>query len=127
MTIEYNVTEDGLRIECFPKGILDVNQTVDYFMRLKNDARVKEGSIEIVYFNEVTDFRINFTESEEIAEKYQAAKSQQIIKATLFVCQSDLAYGIGRMLQTFHEISNSDHKVFVIRSETEIDAIVATL
>ena len=127
MTIEYNVTVDGLRIECFPKGILDVNQTVDYFMRLKNDARVKEGSIEIVYFNEVTDFRINFTESEEIAEKYQAAKSQQIIKATLFVCQSDLAYGIGRMLQTFHEISNSDHKVFVIRSETEIDAIVATL
>ena len=127
MTIEYNVSQDGLRIETFPKGVLDMEQTVEYFFRIQNDKKIQPGAIEIVYFTHVTDFRISFSESERITESYQGAKNKQRIAATIFVCQQDLAYGIGRMLQTLHEIANPDHKVVVVRSENDIDAVINSL
>ena len=127
MTIEYNVSQDGLRIETFPKGVLDIEQTTEYFDRIKSDKKIKPGAIEIVYFKNVTDFRISFLESEKITESYQEPKSKQLIDATIFVCETDLAYGIGRMLQTFHEITNPEHKVVVVRSENEINNVINSL
>ena len=94
MTIEYDVTQDGLRIETFPKGVLDIQKTMDYFGRLQNDKRIKPGAIEIVYFKNVTDFKISYLESEEITKNYQTPKDTLKISETVFVCESDLAYGI---------------------------------
>jgi hypothetical protein len=50
MSIEYTVSQGGLRIEAFPSGVLDMDETVDYFSRLKGDTRIAEGAIEIVHF-----------------------------------------------------------------------------
>jgi hypothetical protein len=127
MTIEYNVSQDGLRIETFPIGVLDIEQTIEYFDRIQSDKKIKPGAIEIVYFKNVTDFRISSLESEKITESYQEPKSKQLIGATIFVCEKDLAYGIGRMLQTFHEITNPEHKVVVVRSENEINNVINSL
>lgn len=121
MTIEYNVSQDGLRIETFPKGVLDIEQTIEYFDRIQSDKKIKPGAIEIVYFTHVTDFRLSFSESDNITEIYQEPKRKQLIDATIFVCKKDLAYGIGRMLQTLHEIKNPEHKVVVVRYENEIN------
>lgn len=127
MTIEYNVSQDGLRIETFPKGVLDIEQTIEYFDRIQSDKKIRPGAIEIVYFKNVTDFRISFLESGKITESYQVPKSKKLIDATIFVCETDLAYGIGRMLQTFHEITNPEHKVVVVRSENEINNVINSL
>ena len=121
MSIDYNVSQNGLRIEVFPKGVLDIKETIDYFGRLKNDKKIKQGAIEIVYFKQVTDFKISYLESEKITKNYQEPKVTRMIDATIFVCETDLAYGIGRMLQTFHEITNPEHRVVVVRSEGEIE------
>lgn len=123
MTFEYNVSQDGLRIETFPNGVLDIEQTIEYFGRIKSDMKIKPGAIEIVYFKNVTDFKLSFSESEQITKIYHGPKSKQLINATIFVCEKDLAYGIGRMLQTLHEITNPDHKVEVVRSENEINTV----
>ena len=127
MTIEYNVSQDGLRIETFPKGVLDIEQTIEYFGRIQSDKKIKPGAIEIVYFKNVTDFRISFSESEQITKIYQEPKSKQLINATIFVCEINLAYGIGRMLQTLHEITNPNHKVEIVRSENEINKVINTV
>ncbi|MCB2182102.1 MAG: hypothetical protein KQH63_08770 [Desulfobulbaceae bacterium] len=124
MSIEYKVSLDGRRIEAFPKGVLDLGQTIEYFDRLENDKEIKPGAIEIVYFTHVTDFKISFTESSRITESYQEPKNKRLIDATIFVCEKNLAYGIGRMLQTFHEITNPQHKVVVVRSENEINNVI---
>lgn len=124
MSIEYKVSLDGRRIEAFPKGVLDLGQTIEYFNRLKSDKKIKPGAIEIVYFTHVTDFKISFSESGIITESYQDSKNKQLIDATIFVCEKNLAYGIGRMLQTFHEITNPQHKVVVVRSENEINNVI---
>lgn len=124
MTIEYKVSQDGLRIETYPKGELSIEKTIDYFDKIQNDKKIKHGAIEIVYFTYVTDFKISYSESEMITKSYQMPKSKRLIYATIFVCETDLAYGIGRMLQTFHEITNPMHKVVVVRSEKEINMAI---
>ncbi len=124
MSIVYNVSQNGLRIETFPKGVLDVKETIDYFSRIKNDKKIKQGAVEIVYFQHVTDFKISYLESEKITEGYQEPKALKMIDATIFVCETELAYGIGRMLQTFHEITNPKHKVVIVKSESELKNII---
>lgn len=68
MSIEYKVSQNGKRIDAFPKGVLDINQTNNYFERLKNDSSLKPNVIEIVDFNEITDFKISFHESQNITQ-----------------------------------------------------------
>ena len=99
----------------------------DYFERINNDNRIQQNAIEIVYFELVTDFKISYVESQKITESYQKPKTTQRILATIFVCESDLAYGIGRMLQTYHSISNPEHKVTVVRSKNELEDIMQSL
>jgi len=120
MSIEYDVSQDGLRIDTFPKGVLDIEATADYFNRIKNDERIKQGAVEVVNFKHVADFKISYVESERITQIYQDPKNTRLIDKTVFVCETNLAYGIGRMLQTFHEITNPKHKVTVVRSESEL-------
>ena len=127
MTIEYNVLQDGLRIETFPSGILDIHETLDYFERISNDNRIKPCSIEIVFFKNVTDFTISYQESNVITQKYKKPKLLNKIKATIFVCEDDLSFGIGRMLKTLHEITNPEHNVVVVRSENAIENAVKML
>ncbi len=94
---------------------------MNYFQRLKNDRRIAQGAIEIVYFKKITDFDITYLESESIAERYQEPRATRMIRATIFVCETDLAFGMGRMLQALHEIRNPQHRVVVVKSETELE------
>ena len=121
MAIEYAISPDGLRIETYPKGVLDFKETIDYFNKLKNEQKIKQGATEIVYFKNVTDFNISYMESKEITESYQTPKATQLINKTIFVCKTDFAYGMGRMLQTLHNITNPNHKVEVVLSESELE------
>jgi len=124
MTIEYSVSQNGLRIETFPKGSLDIKETFDYFNMLKNDNKIKQGATEIVNFKYVTDFKISYSEGDVIAKYYKEFNYNKVIGTTIFVCETIQAYVIGRMLQTFHEIINPDHKVVVVRSEGGIEKAI---
>ena len=46
------------------------------------------------------------------------------IDATIFICESDLAYGIGRMLKVLNEIKNPNSKISVVRSENEMEKYI---
>jgi hypothetical protein len=94
--IEYNISEDGLLITTYPKGELDFQDTINYFDRLSNGARIMQGAIEVVYFNYVTDFKISHLESKELTEIYQEPKAVKMIDKTIFVCTTDLEYGMGK-------------------------------
>ena len=127
MDIEYRIEDNGMRIYTGPKGVLTIEQTLEYFKRLKNDTRIKQGALEIVDFKAVTDFKISYVESQRITRSYQEPKGIRMIRATLFVCESELAYGVGRMLQTLHEITNSDHLVVLVRSGNEVESVIKSL
>ena len=127
MQIEYSVSQNGLRIETYPKGVLDIEGTVDYFDRLKNDKRINKDAIEIVYFKDVSDYAMSYLEIERVTKQYQEPRSLQMIAMTIFVCETDLAYGIGRMLQTLHGIASPNHKVEVVNSEEDIEKTIEAI
>ena len=124
MTIEYSVSQDGLRIETFPKGSLDIKETFDYFNMLKNDNKIKQGATEIVNFKYVTDFKISYSEGDVIAKYYKEFNYNKVIGTTVFVCETIQAYVIGRMMQTFYDNTNPKHKVVVVKSEGGIEKAI---
>lgn len=121
MPIKYNVSQNGLRIETIPEGVLDIQTTIEYFREIDKDSRIERGAIEIVNFNKVTDFKFSALELEKITQSYQIPKVHKNILATIFYCEHDLGYGIGRMLHAYHYIANPNHKVFVVRTESELE------
>ena len=121
MSIKFDVSEDGLRIDTFPKGVLKIEQVIEYFGNLSNDNRINPGAVEIIHFKDVTDFKITYSESEIIAGSFQEPKALLHIDTTFFICESDLAFGIGRMLQVLNEIKNPNSKIRVVRSESEME------
>ena len=127
MAIEYSVSQNGSRIETFPKGELCVEETIDYFNRLANDNKIIQGATEIVYFKYVTDFKFSYSEAFKISSNYQAPKIIKRIRATIFVCETDHAYVIGNMMQAYHKFTNPRHKVVVVRSEGEVEKAINEL
>jgi hypothetical protein len=127
MAIEYSVSQNGSRIETFPKGQLSVEETIDYFNRLANDNKIIQGATEIVYFKYVTDFKFSYSEAFKISNSYQKPKTIKKIGATIFVCETDHAYAIGKMMQTYHRITNPEHKVVVVSLEGEIEKAINEL
>ncbi|MBN1832793.1 MAG: hypothetical protein JW896_11850 [Deltaproteobacteria bacterium] len=121
MPIEYELSENGRRIDASPKGVLDADQTMDYFKRLEIDSSIKPNAIEIVDFSEVTDFKMSYLESQDITRSYQKLKTVQSIQATVFLCKSPVSFGISRMFQALHEIANPKHKVFVVKTDAELE------
>jgi len=79
MAIEYSVSQNGSRIETFPKGQLSVEETIDYFNRLANDNKIIQGATEIVYFKYVTNFKFSYSETFKISSSYQKPKTTKKI------------------------------------------------
>ena len=122
--VEYSVSGDGKRIDAYPKGILRIKDAMDYFKRLSEDRRIEQGAVEIVHFKEVNDFKMSYSEMGAIAEGFQVPKSIQKIDQTIFVCHTNLAYGIGRMLQTLNEIANPESNIVIARTEEELKSLL---
>jgi hypothetical protein len=120
MKLHYKVSNAGLKIETFPKGLLDVKTTIEYFDKLSSDCRINENAVEVVYFNHDTIFQFSSKECWQITKYFQKPKINKKLHATSFVCETDLEFGVGRMLQAYHEMKNPNHKVFVVRSITEL-------
>jgi hypothetical protein len=127
MPIEYSVSQNGSRIETFPKGELSVEETIDYFNRLTNDNKIIQGATEIVYFKDVTDYKFSYSAAFKLSQNYQTPKTTKMIGATIFVCETDHAYVIGNMMQTYHRITDSKHKVVIVHSEGEIEKTINEL
>lgn len=122
--VKYNVSADGKRIDAFPRGILQIKDAMDYFRRLSEDKNIEQGAVEIVHFKDVTDFKMSYSEMGTIAEGFQIPKSVQKINQTIFVCETTVAYGIGRMLQTLNEITNPESNIIIARTEDELENLL---
>ena len=91
------------------------------------DNTVPNATIEIVDFSEVTDFSLDYAQIHQITKEYQPAKATRGIIATVFCCPSDVAYGIGRMLETLHSSANPNHEVRLVRSQADVEQVVSEL
>ena len=124
MPITYTIVPDSVLIMAKATGILTTKEIIAYLKRLASDPDCPPGAIEIVDFSEVKDFSINSSKILGITRKYESAKIVNKIPVTIFICKSDLQYGIGHTMQTLHETSNPEHIVLLVRSNEELVEII---
>ena len=127
MPITYSFDQERRLILTRVTGRLSIALTEDYFARLEQDKDCPEDAIEVVDFSGVTDFALQSGEMRRITETYQGTRSTRSIRATIFNCTSDLSYGIARMLQALHDITNRKHTVAITKSEGELAARIEEL
>ena len=127
MAIEYYVSQNGSRIETFPKGELDIEETIDYFNRLSNDEEIIQGANEIVYFKDVTDFKFSSSEVSKISINFQKTKFTKMLGTTIFVCETGHSYIIGETMRFYNKIMNPKHEIVIVRSEGEIENVINKL
>ena len=127
MPITYSFDQERRLVLTKVSGALTIAITTDYFARLQQDKNCPERAIEIVDFSDVTDFALQYGEMNAITQRYQSTKSTRDIWATIFSCTSEISYGIARMLQTLHEITNEKHNVIITRSQEELAECVEEL
>jgi len=127
MPITYSFDQERGLVLTKVTGKLSIAITEDYFACLQQDTECPKKAIEIVDFSDVTDFAIHYGEMKKITETYQNTKSVKDIRATVFNCTSDLSFGIARMLQTLHEITNEKHTVTITKSKEELDKCIEEL
>ena len=127
MPIRYSFDNDEQLIRTVVTGELNTPDTLEYFAALASDPDCPSDAIEIVDFSAVTDFSLQFAQMYEITHGYEPTRATRMITATLFHCPSDLAFGIGRMLQSLHEMVNPDHITHVARTEEELKEFIALL
>ena len=104
-----------------------MKEVSSYFDALVEDSSVARDAIEVVRFRNVADFKISFSDCQNIVQAYRNPKNHKRIKATIFVGETDLAYGIARMLQIAFEMEMPEHSVSVVRSDDELDALIGRL
>jgi len=97
MGIEYLTTQSGRRLEVNVRAVLAMKEVGLYFDALDEDQSIARDAIEVVRFRNVSDFKISFSDCENIVQAYRKPKYHKGIKATIFVCGTDLAYGTARM------------------------------
>ena len=61
MKIKYTVSTDGLRIDAYSSGVLDIKDTMEYFREIEIDSNIYNGAIEVVHFDLVCDFNIYYS------------------------------------------------------------------
>jgi hypothetical protein len=127
MPISYTFDHQKHQIHTTVTGELTLESTIDYFTRLAQDPECPDSAIEIVNFTDVTDFRIRFTQMENIVTGYQEPKGRYNILATIFYCPSDLSYGIARMLEVHHSLVNMEHIVMLARTPSELEELIQSL
>ena len=127
MPIRYDYDQGQNIVNTYPYGELKTLEIADYFKEMIKDDEIRIGFIELVNFENVENFRFSYDEAENILKAYNALNDEKKVKATVFIAERDMHYGMSRMLQTLHEINNSGDNMFVVRTEEEAKQVIAEI
>ena len=127
MPIRYDYDQSQNIVKTYPYGELKTLEIADYFKEMIKDDEIRIGFIELVNFKNVENFRFSYDEAENILKAYNALNDEKNVRATVFIAEKDMHYGMSRMLQTLHEINNSGDNMFVVRTEKEAKQVIAEI
>ena len=127
MPVRYEYDQDQNIVNTYPYGELTTLEIADYFKEMIKDDEIRMGFIEVVHFKNVENFRFSYNEAEYILKAYNSLNDEKNVKATIFIAEKDMHYGMSRMLQTLHEINNSGDNMFVVRAEEEVKQVIGEI
>ena len=127
MPIRYEYDQDQNIVNTHPYDELSTLEIADYFIEMIKDEEIRMGFIELVNFKNVENFLISFNEAGKIIKAYNALNEVKNIRATIFITERDMHYGMARMLQTLHEINHSGENMFVVRTEERAKQVITEI
>jgi len=107
-----------------PYGVLSLLEIGNYFNKVAKDPEINTELIEIVNFEKVEDFLFSSSEALIIPEMYRKFKDKTKLKGTIFIAESDIHFGISRMLQNILEMNDLHDGVFVVRDEEGANLLI---
>ena len=124
MPVKYEYDSALNVIHAHPYDTLSIREIGNYFNDIKNDRQIRKGIIEVVHFNKVDEFLFSSSEALIIPKMYGEFKEGLKLKRTVLIGESDIHFGIARMLQIIFEMNDIQGVVFAVRSEIEANELI---
>ena len=124
MPVSYEYDSALNIIHVRPYDTLSIREIGSYFDNVINERKIKQGIIEVVHFKNVDEFLFSSSEALIIPKIYSEFKDRMNLKRTIIIGESDIHFGIARMLQTIFEMNEIQGVVFAVRSEKEADKLI---
>jgi hypothetical protein len=119
MKVKYKYDPKLNLVHVYPEGELSTLDIGNHFIDVSTNKLIKDGLIEMVYLEKVTNFLFSSNEASMIPKFYKDFKVIKKIKATVLIGKNDLHYGIARMVQNVFEVNDLKKDVFVVRNIDE--------
>jgi hypothetical protein len=124
MTVSYEYDSALNIIHARPSDTLSIREIGSYFNDIMNERKIRQGIIEVVHFKNVDEFLFSSSEALIIPKMYGEFKERMKLKRTILIGESDIHFGIARMLQIIFEMKDIQRVVFAVRSETEANTLI---
>lgn len=115
MPVRYEYDAGANIVHARPFGELTVPEVRAFFEDLMEDPAILPGAVEVVHFFEVEDFLFTTAEAEGIVAALPRLRASVGLRATVFVADRDVAFGVSRMLQILYELEDPGYRTAVVR------------
>jgi hypothetical protein len=123
MPLDYRYDSSLKAIVTTVTGTLEEDEVLTHLRKIRDDANVPPGCIEIVDFSSADDFAIKVSGAGRISFLIPELQDRKDYRGTIFFAPSDLAFGMARVFQTLMEQLEIDTKIY--REWNELEAAVA--
>ena len=96
MTYDYDAENAVIHLKA--SGMLTVNDPIEYFQQLDQDATFKPKAEERIYFLNLNDVNFTFTDAMKIRKAFAEFGHGDKISKGVFIVDSDLTYAMARMV-----------------------------
>ena len=127
MPLNFEYDETANRVLCRPSGVVTVFEIADYFLELAADERIQPHFVEVLYMENVTDFRFSAVDFQLVAKAFAQLLDLKSVRAIVCLGKTPLHFGIGRMMQSIFAIEHPDFETHVVRTEEDAERILADI
>ncbi len=116
MTYEYDAEANIVHLRA--SGVLVRDDPISYFHALSQDQELKPQAIERVYFENLEDIAFSYSDICQIRDTFDFLGHGDRFAYTVFITDSDLSYGMARMIISIIEHPTHDFRIERIEQST---------
>lgn len=124
MPIKYDYDQNTNIVYSYPSGQIVLSEVSQYFNKLLEDPNVKNDFIEIVNFEEVTEFKFSYKEALQLPDLFAGLNNKKNYRGIIMIGEKDFPFGMARMLSN---IAENDLTIRVVRSEEDAEKEISLM
>ena len=119
MPVTYDYDPESRILHCQVGGELLISEVVDYFRTAYQDTRIQAGSVEVVYLDQVSEFKLRAQDIRDVEPLLRDYLIDGKFIASVFVGVQPLQVGIANMLSGMMTTMFPDYPAQVVGSQDE--------